>query len=138
MEAVAEMSRNGISSGVMVAPLMPGINDDPEWVAEIVALAREAGASFVGHSVLHLRDEVRDVFFAWLEAKRPDLVPEYERLYANGRAYLPADKRARMGSRVKGWRGEGAGRGSGRSRGFETAALRERAQPRADSQAKLF
>jgi DNA repair photolyase len=113
LEAVAEMNRNGVSSGVLVAPLMPGINDDPEWVDEIVELAREAGASFVGSSVLHLRGEVRDVFFGWLQAKRPDLVPEYERLYANGRAYLPPKKRAEVSSLVRGW---GSGRRMKRAR----------------------
>jgi DNA repair photolyase len=102
LEAVAEFNRQGVSSGVLVAPLMPGINDAPEQVEPIVEIAREAGASFVGSAALHLRDEVRDVFFGWLEAKRPDLLPRYEQLYARG-AYLPSKERQRLSDLVKGW-----------------------------------
>jgi DNA repair photolyase len=131
LAAVAELNRNGISSGVLVAPLMPGINDAPGQVEQIVELAREAGASFVGSSVLHLRDEVYDVFFAWLKSKRPDLVPRYEKLYANRRAYLPSKKRKEIASVVKGWRGRGrSGRGRPSSDGDSTGGR--------GVQAKLF
>ncbi|HEU4906649.1 MAG TPA: radical SAM protein [Solirubrobacterales bacterium] len=82
LDAVEELRSRGIDSGVLIAPLMPGINDDPDQVQPIVDRAREAGATFLGGVALHLRDEVRDVFFAWLEAKRPDLLPKYEQLYA--------------------------------------------------------
>jgi DNA repair photolyase len=102
LEAVAELNRSGVSSGVLVMPLMPGINDDPEQVETLVQLAREAGASFVASTGLHLRGEVRDVFFGWLEAKRPDLIPRYERLYSRG-AYLPPKERTRLSNLVKGW-----------------------------------
>jgi len=103
LDAVAELRRRGIDSGVLIAPLMPGINDDPEQVEPIVERAREAGASFLGGVALHLRDEVRDVFFAWLEAKRPDLLPKYEQLYAGNRAYLKPAMRRRISSTVRGW-----------------------------------
>jgi len=103
LDAVAELRGRGIDSGVLIAPLMPGINDDPEQVAPIVERAREAGATFLGGVALHLRDEVREVFFGWLEAKRPDLIPKYEQLYANGRAYLPAPLRQRVSRVVRGW-----------------------------------
>jgi DNA repair photolyase len=105
LEAVAELNRSGVGSGILIAPLMPGINDSPEQVEPIIEIAREAGATFVGSSVLHLRDEVHDVFFGWLRAKRPDLVPRYEKLYANRRAYLPSAERKQISSVVKGWGG---------------------------------
>jgi DNA repair photolyase len=103
IEAVAELRRRGIESGVLVMPLMPGINDDPGQIEPLVELAREANASFVASTGLHLRGEVRDVFFAWLEAKRPDLLPRYERLYPGRRAYLPSDEQSRLRSLVRGW-----------------------------------
>ncbi len=77
---------------MLIAPLMPGINDLPEQVEPLVRLAREAGADFLGGVALHLRDEVRDVFFGWLRAKRPDLLPMYEQLYPNRRG-VPAPRR---------------------------------------------
>jgi DNA repair photolyase len=103
LDAVAELRRRGIDSGVLIAPLMPGINDSPEQVQPIVDRARRAGATFLGGVALHLRDEVRDVFFAWLQEKRPDLLPRYEKLYANGRAYLPPPERQKLTRKVRGW-----------------------------------
>jgi DNA repair photolyase len=103
LEAVAELRRRGIQSGVLVAPLMPGINDAPEQVEPIVELAREAGASFLGGVALHLRGEVRDVFFGWLEQKRPDLLRRYERLYSGGRAQMPSRERRHTTRAVRGW-----------------------------------
>ncbi|HVY97573.1 MAG TPA: radical SAM protein, partial [Solirubrobacterales bacterium] len=103
LDAVAELRRRGIDSGVLIAPLMPGINDDPEQVRPIVEKARKAGATFLGGVALHLRGEVKDVFFAWLEAKRPDLLPKYEQLYAGSRAYMRPEQRKRTTRAVRGW-----------------------------------
>jgi DNA repair photolyase len=95
IEAVAELNRQGIPCGVLVAPLMPGINDAPEQVEEILELCGEAGAVTIGGICLHLRGEVRDIFMDWLRSYRPDLVPRYERLYARG-AYAPREERERI------------------------------------------
>ncbi len=102
LDAVAELRKRGIDSGVLIAPLMPGINDDPEQVQPIIDRAKEADATFLGGVALHLRDEVKDVFFAWLEAKRPDLLPRYEKLYG-GRAYMRPEHRKRATRAVRGW-----------------------------------
>ncbi|HUC00888.1 MAG TPA: radical SAM protein [Solirubrobacterales bacterium] len=102
LDAVAELRRCGIDSGVLIAPLMPGINDDPDQVRPIVERARQAGATFLGGVALHLRDEVKDVFFAWLEAKRPDLLSHYEALYED-RAYLPPAQRKHATRALQTW-----------------------------------
>jgi DNA repair photolyase len=102
LDAVAELRRRGIDSGVLIAPLMPGINDHPDQVRPIVERAKQAGATFLGGVALHLRDEVKDVFFAWLEAKRPDLLPRYEALY-KGRAYMQPTQRKQTSRVVRGW-----------------------------------
>ncbi len=102
LDAVAELRKRGIDSGVLIAPLMPGINDDPDQVRPIVERARKAKASFLGGVALHLRDEVKDVFLAWLEIKRPDLLPRYEALY-QGRAYMLPAQRQQATQAVRGW-----------------------------------
>jgi DNA repair photolyase len=102
LDAVEELRARGIESGVLVAPLMPGINDAPEQVEPIVERAKAAGASFLGGVALHLRGEVKDVFFAWLQEKRPDLLPKYEQLY-NGRAYMKPEMRKHATRALKGW-----------------------------------
>jgi DNA repair photolyase len=103
LDAVAELRRRGIDSGVLIAPLMPGINDAPEQVQPIIDRAKAAGATFLGGVALHLRDEVRDVFFAWLEAKRPDLLLRYEKLYPGKRAYMRPEQRKQATRAVRGW-----------------------------------
>jgi DNA repair photolyase len=102
LDAVAELRRRGIDSGVLIAPLMPGINDSPEQVKPIIDRAREAKASFLGGVALHLRAEVKDVFFAWLETKRPDLLPRYENLY-RGRSYMRPEQRKQTTRALRGW-----------------------------------
>jgi len=102
LDAVAELRRRGIDSGVLIAPLMPGINDSPDQVQPIIDRARKANASFLGGVALHLRDEVKDVFFAWLEQKRPDLLPSYEKLY-RGRSYMRPEQRKQTTRAVRGW-----------------------------------
>lgn len=111
LDAVAELRSRGIDSGVLIAPLMPGINDDPDQVQPLVERAKEAGATFLGGVALHLRDGVKDVFMAWLQEKRPDLIPQYEELY-KGRAYMRPEDRKRATRAVKGWGRSGARRRS--------------------------
>src|SRR4051812_39112037 len=100
LEAVGELNRAGIPTGILVAPLMPGINDAPEQVDRILELAEENGATSIGGIALHLRGEVRQIFFDWLRAHRPDLIPRYEKLYARG-AYAPVAERERLSAMVR-------------------------------------
>ena len=92
LEAVGELNRAGIPTGILIAPLMPGINDAPEQVERIVELATEAGAVHIGGNTLFLRGSVREIFFNWLREHRPDLIPRYEKLYSRG-AYVPEAER---------------------------------------------
>lgn len=92
LEAVAELNRNGIPTGVLMAPLIPGINDAPEQVEKIVEIATEAGATYIGGQTLFLSTAVRKIFMAWLRDYRPDLVPRYERLYAKGSRLSPPER----------------------------------------------
>ncbi len=107
LEAVAELNRAGIPTGVLIAPLMPGINDAPHQVEPLLEAAEQAGARSVAGIALHLRGEVRDVFMDWMRAKRPDLVPRYEQLYRKS-AYAPQPERARLARLVR--RGSSPGR----------------------------
>ena len=100
LEAVGELNRAGIPTGILVAPLMPGINDDPAQVQEILQAAADAGATGVSGIGLHLRGEVRGVFMDWLRSYRPDLVERYEELYARS-AYLPRVEQERIGALVR-------------------------------------
>ncbi len=100
LEAVAELNRAGIPTSVLIAPLMPGINDAPRQVEPLLEAAEAAGATSIGGVALHLRGEVRQVFMGWLETQRPDLVPRYRELYRRG-AYAPPQERRRLAGMVR-------------------------------------
>jgi DNA repair photolyase len=84
---VRRLNEQGILAGIGMAPILPGLSDRPEQLAAVVRAARDAGAAFVWANVLYLRPGTREHFLANLARDWPELLPEYERLYA-GRAYV--------------------------------------------------
>jgi DNA repair photolyase len=100
LEAVAELNRAGVPCSVIIGPLIPGVNDAPEQVDEILEIAGEAGATNITGIPLHLRGEVRDIWFDWLRQYRPDLIPRYEELYRRG-AYVPSAEKERLAELTK-------------------------------------
>jgi DNA repair photolyase len=101
IEAVAKLNAAGIPCGVMLAPILPHITDDPRMLMEVVKAAIDAGATHVTPILLHLRPVVREEYMAWLQEEYPNLVTTYEELYSSG-AYASKDARKAMGGRVKG------------------------------------
>jgi DNA repair photolyase len=101
VDAVAKMNAAGIACGVMVAPILPGISDDPKQLMDVVRAAVDAGATHVSPILLHLRPVVREEYMAWLREVYPGLVASYEDMYANG-AYGPKELRRDVGRRVGG------------------------------------
>jgi DNA repair photolyase len=70
LAAIEALAGAGVPVGVMVAPLIPGLNDH-EMPAILDAAAR-AGARFAGFTVLRLPFAVKDLFVAWLERHFPE------------------------------------------------------------------
>jgi DNA repair photolyase len=86
LHAVRALNDAGIPTGVMLAPIMPGLNDDRAQLAEVVEGAVRAGAVHVTPIVLHLRPGVRELFWPWLERCHPELVERYTVLYRGSNA----------------------------------------------------
>ena len=87
VEAIAKLTEAGVRTGVLIAPIIPGLSDHPDQVAQVQAACRDAGASSIHTIKLHLRPGVKDHFMGWLGGAHPELVERYEALYRN-RAYL--------------------------------------------------
>jgi DNA repair photolyase len=81
----------GIKVGVGMAPILPGISDRPEQLADVVRAARAAGATGVWANLLFLRPGTREHFLEHLAQDWPELLPRYEDLY-RGKAYLGSDQ----------------------------------------------
>lgn len=70
LDAIRQLSEAGIPVGVSMAPIIPAIND--EEIPAIVQAAFDAGASFIGSTVVRLPFAVKDIFRAWLERHFPE------------------------------------------------------------------
>jgi DNA repair photolyase len=76
----------GIDAGVGIAPVLPGISDDPDGLAAVVSAARDAGATSVWCNVLYLQPGTREHFLDHLARDWPELLDRYRSLYR--RPYL--------------------------------------------------
>jgi DNA repair photolyase len=88
LRALSRLVAAGVKASVGMAPILPGLSDRPEQLAEVVRAARAAGAHGVWANILYLKPGTREHFLAHLAEDWPELLPEYERLYAN-RSFAP-------------------------------------------------
>ena len=89
LRAVSRLVEAGIKAGVSLAPILPGLSDRPDQLAAMIAEARACGATHIWANLLYLKPGTREHFLSRLAQDWPELLPLYERLYAD-RAYLPA------------------------------------------------
>lgn len=70
LDAIRALSRAGIPTAVMTAPMIPALNDME--MEAILEQAKAAGAVSAGYVLLRLPLEIKDLFREWLEAHVPD------------------------------------------------------------------
>ncbi|MEM4853344.1 MAG: radical SAM protein [Thermofilum sp.] len=103
LRAVEKLSENDIPVVVRVDPLIPGLNDAPESVKEVLEAVAAAGARHVVSSTYKARPES----LRRLSEAFPDLIPRLRELYAqggeriHGYLYAPAAYRYRTLARVR-------------------------------------
>ena len=88
LRALKALVSLGVRASVGMAPLLPGLSDHPSSLERVIVAAREAGACGIWANLLYLRPGTREHFLECLERDWPELLPDYERLYARG-SYLP-------------------------------------------------
>ena len=88
LRALKALVGQGVRASVGMAPLLPGLSDHPSSLERVIVAAREAGACGIWANLLYLRPGTREHFLDCLARDWPELLPDYERLYA-GSAYLP-------------------------------------------------
>jgi DNA repair photolyase len=69
LEAIRRLASAGVPCGVLVAPVIPFLNDGD--LESILAAAAEAGATWAGYIMLRLPYELKGLFKAWLEHHYP-------------------------------------------------------------------
>jgi len=97
LEAVRKLNEAGVPAGVICAPVVPGITDDPKALDALVRATKDAGGRYVYANPLFLKPCSAAIFLPFLEKEFPQLVESYRRRYAS-RAFLPASYRKRISS----------------------------------------
>jgi DNA repair photolyase len=70
IETIRKLSEAGIPTTVLVAPIIPTLNEDE--IEKILDAAHAAGARSAGYVLLRLPHEIKDLFQEWLLEHRPD------------------------------------------------------------------
>jgi DNA repair photolyase len=99
LAAVRKLRDAGISAGVFAMPILPGITDGEEDLDELAKAARDAGAQWLGASVLFLMPSSWKPYIEFLESKFPRLAKRYREWY-RGYGYAPEEYRKRIAERV--------------------------------------
>jgi DNA repair photolyase len=88
LEAVRQLNLTGVAAGVICAPVLPGITDNPRDLEALVEAAAQAGAKYLFANALFLKPCSASVFLPFLEKQFPHLVASYRERYEQ-RAFLP-------------------------------------------------
>ena len=98
LRALQDLTAAGVPTGVMIAPVIPGLTDHE--VPAIIDAAAAAGAKRAGYVLLRLPFAVKDIFVQWLDdhaASRKDRVLDRLRALRGGKLYTND-----WGARMKG------------------------------------
>lgn len=70
IKTIEQLSKAGVKMGVMLGPMIPGLNDHE--MPEILRLAKNAGASFSAYTFIRLNGAIKFLFHDWLYKNYPD------------------------------------------------------------------
>jgi DNA repair photolyase len=87
LRAVRELNDAGVRTGVLMAPIVPGLTSQPAKLEKTIKAIADHGAAFVGANVLYLKDGTRTHFMNLLDRNFPELARRYQGLYKG--AYAP-------------------------------------------------
>jgi DNA repair photolyase len=98
LEILGRFAAAGIRTGVLVAPVLPGLTDDDAHLDSVLAACAEEGVAWASVIPLHVRPGIRPHFIPWIRDAYPLLAARYEQLYGT-RAYAPRAYAEELGVR---------------------------------------
>jgi len=99
LAAIRALSAEGIEAGVFLMPVLPGLTDSAEALDAVGRAAAAAGAKYLCHQVVFLREPTKSHWRGFLRARFPALAPRYDAWFAKG-AYAEDDLREVVARRV--------------------------------------
>ena len=91
--ALEELSRVGLSTGVLVMPVLPRITDRPADLEALVRGVKRRGAVYLAARVLFVTSSIEKVWMPFLQERFPELVPVYRDLYRSPQGRLETYRR---------------------------------------------
>jgi DNA repair photolyase len=70
LQVIEELSKAGIQTGIMTAPIIPGLNSDE--VPALIKAAADHGASMAGYTIVRLNGAIGPIFTDWINKTYPD------------------------------------------------------------------
>lgn len=105
LRAVSLLADAGIRVSVAMAPILPGLSDDPRALADVVRAARDAGATGIWAEFAYLKPGTREHFLAELDRVWPGEAARLDALYRD-RAYLQKERQAALRAEIEALRRE--------------------------------
>lgn len=118
LAAMAKLSAAGVPSGVLMAPVLPGLTDSEASIDSVAAAAADHGAVAFYPMPLRLAPLVREHYFDWVAHHAPELTARYVRAFHGQNLSKPyVDRIHALGVEMQ------------RRYGFESDDVRERKAP---------
>lgn len=105
LRALERLALAGIPCGISMAPVLPGITDDPAALEQVIGAAKAHGAQWLWAGPVHLESSIRDWFLDAVERHFPQAVPLYTRIFGAagtlaGMRYMPRTYAGRLDETV--------------------------------------
>ena len=100
LATVTAVREHGLDCSVFLMPILPYLTDTRAHLDEALRQAKEAGATSVLYTALHLKPGVKEWYYLWLGREHPELLPRYRSMYGRG-TYAPAEYRKWLAARIK-------------------------------------
>ena len=100
LKALRDLNKAGVDAGVICAPVMPGITDEPEALDALVKATKEAGGKYIYANALFLKPCSASIFLPFLEKEFPHLVKNYRERFES-RSFLSDAYRKHLSELMK-------------------------------------
>jgi DNA repair photolyase len=91
----------GLDCSVFMMPILPFLTDTREHLDFALGKIKDAGASTVLYSALHLRPGAKEWYLQWIEREHPELAEKYRYMYYGTNSYAPKDYRQWLAAKIK-------------------------------------
>lgn len=100
LATVSAVREAELDCSVFMMPILPYLTDTREHLDAALAQIKQAGASSVLYTALHLRAGTKQWFMQWLAEHYPELVEKYTFMYYGTNAYAPKQYRAWLAGKM--------------------------------------